>query len=130
GRPPVEGTAEGDELLLSGGERRQLEGILIGFRTGVAKEEPVVGIAGELAEQFGQVFLRPVNYRVGVEADAVELVAQPRDIMRMRMADGDHGMATVCVEPGLAGLVPERAAAGLDDIDRKKGIYIEQLHDQ
>ena len=44
-RPSVEGALECSHLLPAVMERCQLDGILVGFRTGIAEEKPVVGIA-------------------------------------------------------------------------------------
>ena len=98
----MESLVEGQDLGPSGGEGRQLEGVLVSLGPAVAKEEGVVGVTAQLAQLGSQRALEAVLDSVGVETQRLCLLGQDLHIVRMAMAHADDGMAAIEVRIGLA----------------------------
>ncbi len=124
GRPSVKGSFERDHPVLSGVERCQFEGVLVGLRSRVDQEERVVLKAGEFADFPCQLDLKRILHAVGVEADLVQLVGDGRHIFRMAVADRDDGVASVEVKVLLPLVIPDSGAFGFDGGHVKKAVNV------
>jgi len=124
-RPSMKGFAKGYHLFPAIVETGQFQRILIGLRSGVAKEEAIIGPAGYPAELFGQLFLKRNMNGIGIEPYLVQLVGDPLDIMRMSMTDRNDRMATIQIEILLPFLVPHIGAFCLYDSDIIDRINVE-----
>ena len=78
-------------------KRCQLQRILVGLGTAVDEEQLIVIVAAHLAKALGQLLLKLVNNRVGVEPDLLQLFSHFPDVVGVRVADGDDGMTAVQV---------------------------------
>lgn len=58
----------------------------------------------------------------------MQLLANPSNVVRMGMANGDYGMASVQVKILLTLIVPKINATGFLRSDIHKGIDVKQLH--
>ena len=127
-RTAVESFAEGQDLRAPRLERGQLQGVLVGFGARVAEEKPVVVAARQPSEAVGQPLLERVLHRIGVEAQPGDLPLYGVDVVRMGVADRDHGVPAVEIEVLGAGRVVDEAASAPDRFDRIERIYVEQFH--
>ena len=66
-----------------------------------------------------------VDDRVGIESYLVELLRHFLDIVRMGVADADHGMSAIEVQVLLPHLIPHFTAFALDDVHVEERIYVE-----
>ena len=117
-RAAVEGLRNGQHLLASRVERRQLQGVLIGLGPRVAEEEAVVAVTRHAAQFFGQRHLERILHRVRVEPDACDLLLHGPHVVGLRVSDRDHGVAAVEVEVLGPRLVVDEAAFSSHRFDR------------
>ena len=123
----VEGFLEGQDAGASCVERRQLQGILVGFCTTVDEEQTVVIVTREGTETARQFLLQGIDDAVGIEAQLSSLLCKCFDIMRMAVSDADDGMTAIEVEVLLAFVIPDVAALSARYGDVEKGIYVIEL---
>jgi len=109
-------------------ERGELECVLIGFGPRVAEEEAVVGIARYASQLLGQTGLERVFHRIGVEAQTRDLLRDGPHVVRVGMADRDHGVSAVEVEVLRAGRIIDETAPAAYRFDGVEGIYVEKFH--
>ena len=103
----------------------QLQGILIGLSSRIAKEELIVFPAGDLSQFGGQLLLEGDADGIGIEPYFIQLVGEAADVVRMGMADGYYCMTTVQVQVLLTLLVPYVRAFGFYNGDVIDGIDVE-----
>jgi hypothetical protein len=121
----MEGFPESDNLFPSIMKGGQFEGILIGFRAGIAKEELVILPTGNFSQPGRQFLLQGNDHGIGIKPDLVQLVSDAFHIMRVSMPDRDHGMPAVQVKVLLSLVVPNIGTPGLGDGDLIDGINVE-----
>src|SRR5579859_892241 len=66
--------------------------------------------------------------RIGIEPHFIELIGKTLYIMRMRMPDGDDGMAAIQVQVLLTVLVPDIGPFGFRDRNVVDRINVEEVH--
>ena len=79
-------------------ERRQFQGVLIGLRPAVAKEQMIIVIPADPPQFLRQSVLQAIQYGIGVESEFPGLLPDRLHIMRMAMPDTDDGMPAVQVQ--------------------------------
>ena len=106
----MEGSVEGHNLVPSGMEGSQFEGVFVGLGAGIHQEEAPVLVAAGFAQFTGQALLQGVVDTVGIEPDLVQLVFQGCHIVGVGMTDGNHRVTTVQVQVFLPLIVPHPAS--------------------
>ena len=106
-------------------ERSELQRVFVGFGSAVDKEKGIIIVSADLSQPFCQLLLQFVDNGVGIESKRGYLLAEHLYIVRMCMSDRDYCMTAIEVEVFGTVLVPYMAAFSFDNIDVKKGIYIE-----
>lgn len=106
----------------------QLDGILIGLSTRVAKKETIVIVTRESAQLISQLLLQAILYRVGVETQLTHLLADLFHIVRMGMADRDDSMAAIEVEILGASSIIHIVSLTTNGLYGIEWIYIEEIH--
>ena len=97
-------------------ERCQLEAILVGFSSAIDEKKLVVVVSANVAQSLSETYLEGIDDRIAIESQLFKLVSHLFDIMRVRMADANHGMSTVEVEVFVAFIIPDMAPLSLDDV--------------
>ena len=81
--PAVKTLAESDDTVPAGVEGSQFHGILIGFGSGIVKEQGIIFITGSLAQLTGKFLLQRIDHAVGIETDAAQLVGDGSHVVGM-----------------------------------------------
>ena len=112
----------------SGVEGRQLQRILVGLGPRVAQKQRVILIARHLAQLVRQLRLKGNLHRVGVEADVLQLLGEALHVVRVAVADGNNGVATVEIQVFLTLVIPQLRAERSNGRDVDERINVEKLH--
>jgi hypothetical protein len=88
----------------------------------------VVGLSGHLPKFFREFLLQGDPDRIRVKAYAVQLFGDPLHIVGMRVADADHGMASIHIQVLPVLVIPHVRPPGPNDRDVIDGIYVEEFH--
>ena len=95
----------------------QLQSIFIGFCATVDEEQGIVFVPGNLAQTLSNLLLQTVDDRVGIESQRVQLLGHHLHVVRMAVANGNHGMATIQIQVLRTLIVPYVAPFSLDDVN-------------
>ena len=120
----VESFLSGEYPAAAGGERGELQTVLVGLGAAVHQKQLVVGIAAYGTQAFGQLALQRVHHGVGVEAYLAQLAAHGLHIVGMAVSDADHGMSAVEVEVFGAGIVVDAASLAAYDVHAEEWVYV------
>lgn len=117
-----------NHLLLAIEERSQFQCVFIRLGSRVTQEQLVIAFARQAAEFFGQLLLLRNDYGIGIKSDIFQLIGHHLHIMRMGVADRDHGVTAVHIEVFRPLVVPHVGAFGPHNVDIVQGIYIKHFH--
>ena len=117
-----------NHLLLAVEERSQFQCVFIRLGSRVTQEQLVIAFARQAAEFFGQLLLLRNDYGIGIKSYIFQLIGHHLHIMRMGVADRDHGVSAVEVEVFRAGRIIDETAPAAYRFDGVEGIYVEKFH--
>lgn len=102
----------------------QLQGILIGFGTGIYEKQLVILVPGHLAKSERKGALQGILYRIAVETQAGDLRGDSLDIMGMCMAYADDSMAAIEIEIFRTLFIPDVTTLATVYGDIEQWIYV------